>query len=179
MTSRSQSEAGGLELNYLDYGTEGLPPMLCIHGGAAHGHWFDFVAPGFTPSYHVRSLDLRGHGDSDPVDPPLYTYEQYASDIDKTVRALDLRDFVLMGHSMGGTVSLVYAATYPGRVKKLVVVDSTVNLSAERIGSFGRKGTMAGEFRSLHNIGNDSKGNIYTAEVGAGRRVQKFIRERD
>src|SRR5687768_592863 len=45
-TSRSV-EADGLKLNYLDYGTAGLPPMLCIHGGAAHGHWFDFVASGF------------------------------------------------------------------------------------------------------------------------------------
>jgi hypothetical protein len=38
---------------------------------------------------------------------------------------------------------------------------------------------MAGEFRSLHNIGSDSKGNIYMVEAGAGRRVQKFVRERD
>jgi hypothetical protein len=42
------------------------------------------------------------------------------------------------------------------------------------VGSFGRPGRMAGEFRSLHNIAIDSKGNIYTAEAGFGRRVQKF-----
>ncbi len=41
-------------------------------------------------------------------------------------------------------------------------------------GAFGRPGRMAGEFRSVHNIATDSKGNIYTAEVGYGRRVQKF-----
>ena len=56
--------AGALKLHYLDYGTQGKPHMLCIHGGAAHSHWFDYIAPGFTPDYHVRSLDLRGHGDS-------------------------------------------------------------------------------------------------------------------
>lgn len=42
------------------------------------------------------------------------------------------------------------------------------------IGRFGRPGRMAGEFRSLHNLAIDSKGNIYTAEAGFGRRVQKF-----
>ncbi len=47
--------ANGLKLHYLDYGTEGRPPMLCVHGGAAHGHWFDFVAGGFTLDYHVRA----------------------------------------------------------------------------------------------------------------------------
>ena len=45
------------------------------------------------------------------------------------------------------------------------------------VGRFGRMGPMAGEFRNLHNIASDSKGNIYTAEAGVGRRVQKFIRE--
>jgi len=43
-----------------------------------------------------------------------------------------------------------------------------------KLGSFGRPGRMAGEFRSLHNMAIDSKGNIYTAEAGYGRRVQKF-----
>ena len=41
---------------------------------------------------------------------------------------------------------------------------------------FGRTGRMAGEFKWVHNIAIDSKGNLYTSEVGYGRRVQKFTR---
>ena len=126
-------QAGDVKLHYLDYGTLGRPPMLCIHGGAAHAHWFDYIAPGFTGDYHVRSLDLRGHGDSEHVDPPAYFYSDYAADLDRAVSKLGLDDFVLIGHSMGGMVSLVYAATYPGRVKSLVVVDTSINLPPERI----------------------------------------------
>ena len=137
-------DVNGLKLHYLDYGTAGRPPMLCIHGGAANAHWFDYIAHGFSADYHVRSLDLRGHGDSAWIDPPAYTYPDYAADIDKAVEKLGLRDFVLMGHSMGGTVSLLYAATYPGRAKMLVVVDSTVNLSAERIGKLRDVGSRSG-----------------------------------
>src|SRR5687767_9490428 len=37
-------EVNGLKLHYLDYGTEGRPPLLCLHGGAVNAHWFDFVA---------------------------------------------------------------------------------------------------------------------------------------
>jgi len=44
------------------------------------------------------------------------------------------------------------------------------------LGSFARHGRYAGEFRSLHVIASDSKGNIYTGEAGFGRRVQKFVR---
>ena len=57
-------EANGVRLHYLDYGTAGSTPMLCLHGGAVNAHWFDFVAAGFTADYHVRALDQRGHGDS-------------------------------------------------------------------------------------------------------------------
>lgn len=125
--------ANGLKLHYLDYGTRGLPPMLCVHGGAAHAHWYDFVAGGFSSDYHVRSLDLRGHGDSDWVDPPAYGFAEYAADLNAVAEKLDLRDFVLVGHSMGGMVSLVYAATYPGRVGKLVIVDTTMHMSRDAI----------------------------------------------
>ena len=137
-------EANGLKLHYLDYGTAGRPPMLCVHGGAAHAHWFDFIAPGFNAAYHVRSLDLRGHGDSEWADPPAYFYKDYASDLNEVVEKLDLRDFVLVGHSMGGAVALLYAATYPARVKTLVVVDSTVNLSPERIAKLRDVGSKPG-----------------------------------
>jgi DNA-binding beta-propeller fold protein YncE len=44
------------------------------------------------------------------------------------------------------------------------------------LGSFARHGRQAGEFRSLHNLATDSKGNLYTGEAGFGRRLQKFVR---
>jgi DNA-binding beta-propeller fold protein YncE len=46
----------------------------------------------------------------------------------------------------------------------------------EEVGNFGRIGHYAGEFVFLHNVAVDSKGDLYTAEVGGGRRVQKFLR---
>ncbi len=145
-------EAGGLRLHYLDYGSgnkthhenEGRPPMLCVHGGAAHGHWFDYIAPYFSSDYHVRALDQRGHGNSDWVDPPAYSYQDYASDLAQVAEKLDLRDFVLIGHSMGGMVSLVYAATYPGRVGKLVIVDTSMKLNEERIAAMRDRGSRPG-----------------------------------
>jgi DNA-binding beta-propeller fold protein YncE len=48
--------------------------------------------------------------------------------------------------------------------------------SLEEVGGFGRIGHYAGEFVFLHNVAVDSKGNVYTAEVGNGKRVQKFLK---
>jgi len=141
-------EAGGIKLNYLDYGRAGRPPVLCVHGGGANAHWFDFVAPGFNTDYHVRAIDLRGHGDSEWADPPDYSYARYAADLSEAVDRLDLRDFVLIGHSMGGMCSLIYSATYPGRVAKLIVVDSTFHMTADRIANFHRVGRAGSGYAS-------------------------------
>ncbi|MDB5107162.1 MAG: alpha/beta hydrolase, partial [Candidatus Binatus sp.] len=58
-------KANGLTLNCLDYGGERKHSLLFIHGGSAHAHWWDFVAPAFIDDFHVLALDLRGHGDSE------------------------------------------------------------------------------------------------------------------
>jgi len=126
-------EANGVKLHFLDYGTAGGRPMLCVHGGAAHAHWYDFVAPGFTADHHVFSLDLRGHGDSAWADPQTYSWKTFAADLNALAEKLDLRDFVLVGHSMGGMISLVYAATHPGRMGRLVVVDSIMLMPMDRV----------------------------------------------
>jgi pimeloyl-ACP methyl ester carboxylesterase len=143
-------EAGGVRLHYLDYGTAGRTPMLCLHGGAVNAHWFDFVAAGFTGNYHVRALDQRGHGDSAWAKPPDYSYDRYAADVAEIVEKLDLRDFVMVGHSMGGLVSLVYAATYPGRVKKIVIVDSTLVATPDRVAVLHQVGGREGRSYATH-----------------------------
>ncbi|HOG17946.1 MAG TPA: alpha/beta hydrolase [Syntrophales bacterium] len=130
---RGHVKTGGLRLHYLDYGTEGRPAVLCLHGCGAHAHWFDFIAGGLSPDYHVLAMDQRGHGDSAWADPPDYSYERYAADLAEAVDRLGLRDFTLLGHSMGGTVSLLYAATYPGRAGRLIVADTTLHIPQNRI----------------------------------------------
>jgi pimeloyl-ACP methyl ester carboxylesterase len=124
--------------------------MLCLHGGAVNAHWFDFVAAGFSADYHVRALDQRGHGDSAWAQPPAYGYDRYAADLAEVIEKLDLRDIILVGHSMGGLVSLVYAANYPGRVKKLIVVDSTLRATPERVAVLHEIGKSEGSSYATH-----------------------------
>jgi len=154
-------EIDGLRLRVQDYGASGKPPMLWVHGGGANAHWYDFVAQGFNADYHVRAVDLRGHGDSewDNSDPPNYAYTRHAADIHALTQALDLHDFVLVGHSMGGMVSIVYAAIYPGRAKALIVVDSNLVMTPERVAGFqavadrpGREYTTQEQFIATYRV---------------------------
>jgi len=107
-------KGAGLTLNCLDYGGEGNPPMLFLHGGSAHGHWWDFTAPAFTDSFHALALDQRGHGDSEWIQPPAYSPLAYAHDLARFIaECAPPRPFVA-GHSMGGISALTFAAEYPG-----------------------------------------------------------------
>jgi pimeloyl-ACP methyl ester carboxylesterase len=139
-------DVAGLKLRIQDYGTAGKPPMLCLHGGAANAHWYDFVAHGFTADYHVRAVDLRGHGDSawDLAATPDYSYARQAADVHELAEKLDLRDFVLIGHSMGGMISSVYTANYPGRAKALIIVDSNLVMTPDRIAGYAEVGNREG-----------------------------------
>jgi len=118
--------------------------MLCVHGSGAHAHWFDFVASGFSADYHVRAIDLRGHGESMWVDPPAYSNERFAADLAEVVDKLDLHDIVLMGHSMGGLVALEYAATRAGRVTRLIIVDTRLVVAEDRVARMRDIGTRRG-----------------------------------
>ncbi len=170
-------EANGVRLNYLDYGAAGRTPMLCLHGGAVNAHWFDFVAAGFTGNYHVRALDQRGHGDSAHAQPPDYSYARYAADVAQVVEKLDLRDFVLVGHSMGGLVSLVYAATYPGRVKKIVIIDSTLVATPDRVQALHQVGGREGKSYATHD---DFVSNFKVRPAGttAAPEILRYLAER-
>ena len=151
-SSSGHVTADGLNLHFLDYGGAGRPAMLCVHGGAAHAHWFDFVGSAFTADYHVRALDQRGHGDSDWADPPEYSTARLAADLHEVTEQLDLRDFVLVAHSMGGMVSLNYAATYPGRLGRLVIVDSTLRLTDDRAGMMRERGARQSSYDTLDDL---------------------------
>ena len=115
-----------------------------MHGGAANAHWYDFVAHGFSADYHMRAVDLRGHGDSGWDDAGDYTYRRQAADVHELTQKLDLRDFILIGHSMGGMISSVYAATYPGRAKAVIIVDSNLVMTHERIANYNVVGNREG-----------------------------------
>lgn len=113
-----------LRLHYLDWGTQGKPPFLMLHGGSAYAHWWDFVAPHFANDFHVIALDQRGHGDSQHADPPAYGTRHYLADLQGFINLLGLHKPVLMGHSMGGHNSIIYATEHAAELRALILVDT-------------------------------------------------------
>ena len=111
-----------LNLHYLDWGNSGATPMLLVHGLCCEAHYWDFFARSIRQDYHVIAIDLRGHGDSSWAG--NYSPEQYVADLTKFVDKLDLNDIVLIGHSLGAINVVMYTATNPNKVARLVIVDN-------------------------------------------------------
>lgn len=114
----------GLRLHYLDWGGHGKQPMLLLHGFMGHAHVWDAFALEFKKDYHVISLDQRGHGESEWSQKLAYSIDDHFSDICRFVDILALDPIIVIGHSMGGRNGLFYAACFPERIERLILVDS-------------------------------------------------------
>jgi pimeloyl-ACP methyl ester carboxylesterase len=123
----------GLKLNCVDYGGAGNPPILFIHGGSAHGHWWDFVGPHFTERYHALAIDLRGHGDSEWPAEWEYGTRHYIADLDDLIGKWGLGAPVLVGHSMGGHNVMVYASRHSEKLRAMVAIDSPADYPARAV----------------------------------------------
>lgn len=97
-------------------------PIVFLHGmGSSSETWAAQMAA-LDGRFTVVACDLLGHGQSPvPKDPTLYSRDGALADLDDVVATLD-RKPVLVGHSLGGYLSLAYAATRPGAVRGMVVM---------------------------------------------------------
>lgn len=110
----------GLKFHYLDWSGDG-PPLLMLHGFTGHAHTWDHTAEALSGGYHVLALDQRGHGDTEWAS--TYGTRAMVEDVRRLLDALHLDRVTLMGLSMGGNVAYLFAAAYPERVERLVILD--------------------------------------------------------
>ncbi|WP_179950174.1 alpha/beta fold hydrolase [Burkholderia sp. MSMB1826] len=125
----------GLRLHYVSWGHDDAPAVVMLHGLRSYAHTWAPVAAALADRYRVVALDQRGRGLSDWDPRRDYYAPAYVRDLDALVRALDLRRFVLVGHSMGGANAFVYAAAQPERLAGLVIEDMGPGASAGSPGS--------------------------------------------
>lgn len=109
-----------LKMHYEEAGS-GDDTLIMIHGNFASWRWWKPVMERLPSGYHAYIPDLRGSGDTDRP-PDGHTVEQLAEDIYEFVKALELSKFHLVGHSLGGAVSLQFTLDHPEKVYDLVLV---------------------------------------------------------
>ncbi|HXV97824.1 MAG TPA: alpha/beta hydrolase, partial [Anaerolineae bacterium] len=96
-------------------------PVLFIHGWLGSWRYWVPTMEAISDKYRTYALDLWGFGDS-AKSKPRYNVPDYVALINNFVTAMGIRQAPLVGHALGATVALEYAACYPDQVKKIVAI---------------------------------------------------------
>ena len=133
-------EVAGCAVHYLHWGEAGRRGLVFVHGGGAHAHWWTHVAATFAAEFRVAAIDLSGHGDSDHRE--SYDPEQWADEVVAVAADAGIDGVpVVIGHSMGGFITIVTAARHPADVAGVIICDSPVTEADPEISApdaFGR-----------------------------------------
>lgn len=120
------------ELYVDDAGSGGGVPMLFVHSYAgSSAHWGAQLAH-LRPRRRAVAIDLRGHGHSDKPAGDDYSVSALGEDIAAAADALELKRFVLVGHSLGGAAAAAYVGKHPRRVAGLVLAGSPGKAAPEQ-----------------------------------------------
>ncbi len=129
-------ESQRVRVSYWDWGNDGAPPLVFVHGGRDHARSWDRMALALRDDYHVVAFDLRGHGDSGWTPGGNYGLPDNALDLIRVIETVGSPARVV-GHSYGGSVCLVAAGTYPEHFAALGIFEGTHSLNPgddERVG---------------------------------------------
>jgi pimeloyl-ACP methyl ester carboxylesterase len=111
----------GLCFHYREWGDPSAPPVILLHAFLQHARTWDTVAVALADQFRVFALDQRGHGESDWA--ADYHELRLIGDLAGFVDALGLDRFALVGFSIGGNAVVSYAALYPDRVDRAVLLE--------------------------------------------------------
>jgi pimeloyl-ACP methyl ester carboxylesterase len=118
-------ELDGLNVHYRDQGPRDAPVLLLLHGSAASLHTWEGWERNLRRDFRVISVDLPAHGLTGPWPKDGdYTLDGYARFVESFAAKLGLQRFHIAGNSMGGAIGWTYAARYPQRLEKLILIDA-------------------------------------------------------
>lgn len=119
----------GIKLHVVQWGENGEQsvPVICVHGLTANAFFFQSLADTLSPHHRVIAYDLRGRGDSDKP-PQGYSAPVHAQELARLIDVLGLERPIVIGHSLGALIALYFAAHYPEKIRKLVLIDAGLPL---------------------------------------------------
>lgn len=125
-----ETRVAQVPIRWRAWGAAGEPGVVLVHGGAAHARWWDHIGPLLAGgSRRVVALDLAGHGDSGRTS--TYSVEAWAEQVRVVAADAGLGERpVLVGHSLGGFVTLTAALRFGEELAGAVAIDSPIQDSS-------------------------------------------------
>jgi pimeloyl-ACP methyl ester carboxylesterase len=122
----------GRHVRFVEMGTG--PAVVLVHGQGGCWQWWLRVIPTVARQSRVIAMDLAGFGESEQIAATDDVFTEHIASIIGLLDHLGLARAVIVGHSMGGLVSLQVACDHPARVSGLLLTDAGgANVSPERL----------------------------------------------
>lgn len=125
------ARGNNIRLRYAEWKGAGKT-VLSIHGLTANCRCLDGMTKALSPDHRLLAPDLRGRGGSGKPETG-YSLAHHVSDIRFLLDELEIESIALVGHSLGAFISLAFAARFPERVERLVLVDGGGRLSKQHM----------------------------------------------
>lgn len=107
------------KIAYIDEG-KGEQTVILVHGLASNAGFWRYNIPELSKHYRVIAVDLPGYGKSQKGD-YAYSISFYAEQLKSLIEELNLKNVILVGHSMGGQIGIKFAIKYPDALSKLIL----------------------------------------------------------
>lgn len=121
----------GCRIRFRRFGHPGQPCLVLVHGGRAHSGWWAGVVPRLAPHFDLLVPDLSGFGDSGHR--RAYSASIWAAEVAALITHGGRERAGVVGHSLGGKVAIMVAASRPELVERLVLVDTPVRPAATAV----------------------------------------------
>jgi 3-oxoadipate enol-lactonase len=113
---------GGAKISYKEQGKGKV--VILLHGFCGSSAYWDELLPLLPDQYRWMMPDLRGHGESG-APAGDYTMDAFATDLAQLVKGLELGPVIMLGHSLGGYITLAFAEKYPELLSGYGLIHST------------------------------------------------------
>lgn len=155
------------------------PPILLVHGIACdHTHFAPQFEHFARKGHHVVAVDLRGHGRSDKPH-QSYTMQLFTDDLAWMCAQLGLKKPVVIGHSMGGVVTLALALRYPDLPSAIVMVDAPVVRPADAHAAMQRflEQLRSADHREFRDLMGGFVSNVLFIDTDEQERKERIVRQ--
>lgn len=134
-------------MQVVEHGPRNGSPVVLIHCFSCAINWWDRMMPLIDRDHRIVAVDLLGHGGSEKPTSG-YTVPNQAQLVAEALGKLGVRNAVVVGHSLGGSVAVALAERSPELVKKVVIIDTPPDHSGSSLGLIAKLGfePVVGEF---------------------------------
>ena len=117
------SKINDIEMSYYTLGDKNKYPLIFLHGALVFTDYYNDLIEDLSKEYYIIAIDIRGHGRT-TIGNNSFSFTQISNDIIQLLDQLEINEFNLVGHSLGGIILLYLSKDYPNRINKGVSIAS-------------------------------------------------------